>query len=146
MGMTLKKSTSALEKVGLVIGSADPEYSDVYKKDTVMWQQYKKNTKLSEGQTVDVKLSKGPEDKESTVAIDIDFSSAPADTFTLDVVLYLADGKEQSIVEGEPCFKASGSTQVSVTGKGTGAKVVVYFDGVEAKTFNVDFNKGTVSG
>jgi serine/threonine-protein kinase len=146
MGMPLKKATSALEKVGLVIGSADPEYSDVYEKDTVMWQQYKKNTKLSEGQTVDVKISKGPEDKESTVTIDIDFTDAPADTFTLDVVLYLADGKEQSIVEGEQCFKASGSTQVSVTGKGAGAKVEVYFDAALVKSYDVDFNKGTVSG
>jgi serine/threonine-protein kinase len=146
MGLTLKKAKSALEKVGLVIDSADEEYSDVYKKGTVMWQQYKKNTKLSEGQTVDVKISKGPEDKESTVTLDIDFSNAPADTFTLDVVLYLADGKEQPLVEGEQCFKASGSTQVSATGRGAGAKAVVYFDEVEVKTFDIDFNKGTVSG
>jgi serine/threonine-protein kinase len=146
MEMTLKKATTELQKVGLAIGSADEEYSDVYKKGVVMWQQYKKNTKLSAGQTVDVKISKGPQDKESTVTIDIDFSVAQTDTFLLDVLLVLKDGKEQPVVEGEQCYKASGSTPVSVTGKGAGAKVIVYFDGVVVKTYNVDFNKGTVSG
>jgi serine/threonine-protein kinase len=146
MGMTLKKATSALEKVGLLIGSADEEFSDGYKKGVVMWQQYKKSTKLSEGQTVDVKISKGPEEKPKTLTVDVDFSVAPADTFFFSVILELSDGSEKVIVNNVERAKAQGSETVSFEGMGTGAKLRIFFDDVEVRTCDVDFNAGTVSG
>jgi beta-lactam-binding protein with PASTA domain len=111
-----------------------------------MWQQYKKNEKLSEGQTVDIKISKGPEDKTSTVSITVDFSNAPADTFYFTVTLVLKDGSEKNIIDYEQRPKAAGSEIVNITGTGSGAKVIVYFDETPVKTYAVDFNTETVSG
>jgi serine/threonine-protein kinase len=145
MGLTEKKAKTALEKVGLVLGATDKEYSSEYKKDTVMWQQYKKDTKLSDGQTVDVKISRGIEEKTSTVPIEVDFSPAVADTFYLTVVLELNDGSEKTIVNYVQKYKASGGETVNVRGKGAGARVLIYFDDVIVKTYDVDFNTEDVS-
>ncbi|MDR0595979.1 MAG: Stk1 family PASTA domain-containing Ser/Thr kinase [Clostridiales Family XIII bacterium] len=146
LGLTQGKAEAALNKVNLLIRTVGEEYSDKYKKGTVMWQQYKKGQKLNEGQTVDVKISKGPEDKTNTVSITIDFAKAETDSFMLNVVLELPDGTEQQIVNNETAYKASGSKTISVTGKGTGAKVIVYFDTKIVKTYSVNFNTGKVSG
>ncbi|MDR2163082.1 MAG: Stk1 family PASTA domain-containing Ser/Thr kinase [Clostridiales Family XIII bacterium] len=144
IGLTEKQAKSAINKAGLLPGTVNQEWSDDYKKGAVMWQQYKKGKKLNEGQTVDFTVSKGPEDRTSTVSIDIDFSNAPADTFYLDVVLLQGD-LETNIVSDEESYKAQGSKTVKIKGKGSGAQVIVYFDGVEVEVYDVDFNKGTVS-
>ncbi|MDR0520121.1 MAG: protein kinase [Clostridiales Family XIII bacterium] len=146
LGMTQNKANTTLKKLNLILRVSGEEYSDDYKKGTVMWQQYKKNEKLSEGQTVDVKISKGPEDKMNTVSVTIDYAKAQADNFVLDVILTLSDGTEKVIVDQESAYKASGSKTVQVTGKGTGSKLIVYFDGVIVKTYTINFNTGEVSG
>ncbi|MDR1292949.1 MAG: Stk1 family PASTA domain-containing Ser/Thr kinase [Clostridiales Family XIII bacterium] len=146
MGLTEKKATTAIEKVGLVPGTVGKEYSSEYKKDTVMWQQYKKDTKLSEGQKVDFNISRGPEEKTSTVPIEVDFSPAIADTFVLTVILIQNDGTEKVVVNNVQKYKASGGEAVNVRGKGPGALVEIYFDDVIVKTYDVDFNTGDVSG
>ncbi|MDR3225808.1 MAG: Stk1 family PASTA domain-containing Ser/Thr kinase [Clostridiales Family XIII bacterium] len=146
IGLTEKKASAALKKVNLVLGTVNHDYSDEYKKGAVMWQQYKKGKKLSEGQTVDIMISNGPEDKTSTVPIDIDFKSAPAPTFTLSVVLVLQDGTEKPIINEESREQASGGESVNVRGKGPGAKVEIYFDGELVRTVKVDFNTATTSG
>jgi serine/threonine-protein kinase len=146
MGLTESKAKTALEKVGLLLRSADKEYSSDYPKDTVMWQQYKKDTKLSDGQTVDIKISRGPEEKTTTVPIEIDYSSAQADVFFLTVILVPSDGSgEKIVVDNQETIKANGGETVNVRGKGAGAQVFVYFDDIE-KVYNVDFNTGEVSG
>jgi serine/threonine-protein kinase len=145
IGLTEKKANDALKKVGLIPGTPDKEYSSDYPKDTVMWQQYKKDTKLSDGQTVTYKISRGPEEKTTTVPIEIDYSNAQADVFYLTVVLVLGDGSEKTIIDGVQTIKANGGETVNVRGKGAGAQVLVYFDDLE-RTYNVDFNTGEVSG
>jgi serine/threonine-protein kinase len=145
MGLTEKKAKEALEKVGLVLRSTK-EYSNDYPKDTVMWQQYKKNTKLSEGQTVDVKISRGPEVRTSTVTFDIDYSAAQADVFYLTVVLFLGDGSEKTIIDGEERIKGNGGEPISIRDKGAGAKAEIWYDDVLVRTVNIDFNTGEVSG
>jgi serine/threonine-protein kinase len=146
IGLTDKQAKDALKKAGLIAGAADKEYSSDYPKDTVMWQQYKKGTKLSDGQTVDYKISRGPEEKTTTVPIDIDYSGAQADVFYLTVLLVPGDGSgEKVIVENRETIKANGGETVNVRGKGAGAQVIVYFDDVE-RVYNVDFNTGEVSG
>jgi beta-lactam-binding protein with PASTA domain len=143
--MSLKKAQSTLEKVNLSLGRVDEDYSDTYKKGAVMWQQYKKGKKLSEGQTVDIKISKGPEDKTSTVSVDIDYSRAQSDNFKLTVLLVLKDGSEKPIIDNKDRIKANGGESVKVTGKGPGAKVIWYFDAVQAGSARVDFNTKEVS-
>jgi beta-lactam-binding protein with PASTA domain len=111
-----------------------------------MRQQYKAGKKLSEGQTVGITISDGPQDKTSTVSIDIDFSNAPADTFKLYVILVQKDGNESTIIDGRDSLKASGGATVNVRGTGTGAKVLIYFDDKLVRTARVNFNTGAVSG
>jgi len=146
IGLTEKKASAALKKVNLVLGTVNHDYSDEYKKGAVMWQQYKKGTKLSEGQSVDIKISLGPEDRTSTLSIDIDYAKAPAASFKLSVILILSDGSEKYIIDDEDRLQASGGEKVSFTGTGTGAKVEVYFDDKLVRTVTVNFNSGTTSG
>jgi len=145
VGLTEAKAKKALENAGLVLGKVTKEYSDSYKAGTVMWQQYKKGTKLAPGRAVNIKVSQGPKDKTSTVNIDIPFTDAPDETFLLTVVLVNADGTQKNIIKNQESFMSSGGQTVSVTGKGTGAKVVVYFDNKKVMTFNVNFNTGKYS-
>jgi serine/threonine-protein kinase len=146
IGLTEKKALSELKKADLTPGKIDREYSDAYKKGTVMWQQYAKGEKLSAGQVVNIIICRGPQDKTSTVSIDIDYTKARADTFFLTVILEDKDGNETYIRDGEQCLKASGGQSVSVKGTGAGCRVIIYFDDEIVRTCKVDFNTGTVTG
>jgi serine/threonine-protein kinase len=145
LGLTKSKANSALKKVNLILSVDSEDYSDEYAKGEVMWQEYKSGAKLNEGQTVKVKISKGPEDKESTVSINIDFSEAPADTFNLSVLLILDSGSQKYIIKNQPRSMANGNEDVSVTGKGKGS-VNIYFNDTLYATYTVNFNTGKVSG
>ncbi|MDR0851142.1 MAG: Stk1 family PASTA domain-containing Ser/Thr kinase [Clostridiales Family XIII bacterium] len=136
---------AAIEALHLVVGTVTQAYSTEYAKGTVMWQQFQIGTKLSEGQTVDIKISNGPEEKESTVKITIDFSGAPADAFKLSVLQISADGSQNYLIRDADRFQSEGSEEISVTGKGQG-KVIVYFNtNIQSKVYNIDFNTGNVS-
>jgi beta-lactam-binding protein with PASTA domain len=145
LGLSEAKAKSALEKVNLVLGEVGSEYSSDYPKGQVMWQQYKKDAKLNEGQSVNITVSKGPQAKESTVSIDINFADAPTDVFMLSVILVNGDGTSTVVMNNQERYKSSGSETVQITGKGSGAKVQIFFGDTLYKTVNVDFNTGTVS-
>ncbi|MDR2610591.1 MAG: PASTA domain-containing protein [Clostridiales Family XIII bacterium] len=145
LGLTKSGAQSALKKVNLVLGGVTEEYSDDYAKGEIMWQQYKKGAKLNEGQSVKVTISKGPEQKEGTVSITVDFAEAPSETFNLTVLLIPDSGNQKYIIQNQPRSKANGSEPVSVTGKGSG-KINVYFNDDLFKTYTVeDFGTGKVS-
>ncbi|MDR2156605.1 MAG: Stk1 family PASTA domain-containing Ser/Thr kinase [Clostridiales Family XIII bacterium] len=152
IGMTEQEASSALTGAGLILGDVRADFSVDYRKDTVMWQQYKTGTKLGEGQTVKIRISKGPEEKPSTVTITVDFSGAPEDTlpdgnpapFKLTVQFTNGDGTQSYVVNNGERFKSQGSEPISVTGKGQG-RVDIYFNGTLNKTHHVDFNTGKVS-
>jgi serine/threonine-protein kinase len=144
LGLTVNKAKSALKKVNLVYGSSTEEYSDDYPKGQIIWQQYKKGTKLNEGQTVKVKVSKGPEQKESTVQVTVDFAEAPAEDFNFSALFIPGSGSQKYLVQNQPRTKANGSEEVPVTGKGTG-KLSVYFNDVLYKTYTINFDTGKVT-
>jgi serine/threonine-protein kinase len=145
IGKTKSSASSALKKVNLILSVDSEDYSDEYKKGAVMWQEYKSGTKLNEGQSVKVKISKGAEEKESTVPISIDFADAPADTFNLSVLLIPGSGSQKYIIKNQPRSMANGNEDVPVTGKGKGT-VKVYFNDTLHKTYTVNFTTGKVSG
>ncbi|MDR1953060.1 MAG: Stk1 family PASTA domain-containing Ser/Thr kinase [Clostridiales Family XIII bacterium] len=151
IGMTEQAARNALTNAGLNLGGVDADFSVDYPKDTVMWQQYKTGTKLNEGQSVTIRMSKGPEEKTRTVSVTIDFSGVPdnpdanGDTqFKLTVEFINGDGSKSNLINNADRSKSKGSESVSVTGKGQG-KVNVYFNGVLKNTYNVNFNTGDVS-
>lgn len=61
-GQTLADATNILREMGLNIGMIDRQESREYDENDVMWQQYRKGTQLSEGETVDLVVSKGYEE------------------------------------------------------------------------------------
>ncbi|MDR0357795.1 MAG: PASTA domain-containing protein, partial [Clostridiales Family XIII bacterium] len=152
IGLSEQEAGDALANAGLILGGIDRDFSVDYKKDTVMWQQYKKDAKLSEGQTVKIKISNGPEEKEREVPIAIDFSGAPDSTdesgtaipFKLTVQFTDGDGSQSYLFNNAEQFKSNGSVNISVRGKGIG-RVDVYFNGALNKTIHIDFNTGKVS-
>lgn len=62
-GLTVDEARNEILNAGFKIGDISSEESNVYEKDFVMWQQYGPNTKLEEGSTIDIKVSKGKEDE-----------------------------------------------------------------------------------
>ena len=145
LGVTEKKAKTAIQNAGLAVGSVTSESSDDYDAGVVSWQQYEKGTVLSQGQSVNIRISTGPEDKTSTVSIPVDFSTGPPEPFNLTVTLVSGDGTKKNIISNEPHTNADAAANVSVTGTGSGAKVQIYFNSSVTKTFNVNFNTGKVS-
>ncbi|MDO4860678.1 MAG: Stk1 family PASTA domain-containing Ser/Thr kinase [Bacillota bacterium] len=142
---TLEEAKSIIESAGLQVGKIDEGYSEDYAEGKVMWQQYDAHEKLQKGDTVDLKVSKGPEEKDETGEIDlyIDFSKAENDSFFLTVTVTDSDGT-RNIVSGEQKAKSDGGETVTVSGKGKG-KVIVLFDTEEVMRKSVDFSTGAVN-
>jgi serine/threonine-protein kinase len=150
IGKTETEARTAIETLRLVVGNVESAYSTDYQKGQVMWQQFAAGVKISEGQTINFKVSLGPEIKESTVHLTIDFTNAPADMFLLSVLQIGQDGSQNYVVyQGTTYrnlerFRGEGSENIQVTGIGQG-KVIVYFNDAEAKVYNIDFTTGNVS-
>jgi serine/threonine-protein kinase len=143
--MSEADAKAKIEELHLVVGTVETKYSADYAKGTVMWQQFQIGAKLTEGQTVNIIVSLGPEEKESTVKIDVDFSGAPADSFKLSALQISPDGSQNYILRNQDRLQSQGSEIISATGKGAGWKVIVYFNDIQAKIYNIDFNTGKVS-
>ncbi|MDD6154782.1 MAG: Stk1 family PASTA domain-containing Ser/Thr kinase [Eubacteriales bacterium] len=61
-GLTASEAETKLVKAGFKLGKVDYEESTVYGEGYVMWQQYTAGSKLKEGSTVDITISKGAPD------------------------------------------------------------------------------------
>ena len=149
-GLTEAGAKAALENVNLKLGSVAQDFSNDFDKGLVMWQEYKANSTLNEGQSVGIRISLGPKDDPeppptpTTVKVSVDFSSAPSDSFTLTVQFVDSSGTPKNIINEAERQKSQGPESVSVTGTGTG-KVNVFFNGAMSRTYTVDFSTGKVS-
>ena len=142
---TLDEAKKLIEGAGLKVGNVEEGYSEDYAEGKVMWQQYDTHETLQKGDTVDLKVSKGPEQKDETGELDIyiDYSKAENDTFFLTVTVTDEDGT-RNIISGEQRAKSDGGETVTVSGKGKG-KVIVLFDTEEIMRKSVDFSTGAVN-
>ena len=142
---TLDEAKALLEGAGLQVGKVEEAYSEDYAEGKVMWQQYDAHEKLQKGDTVDLKVSKGPEQKDESGEIDIyiDYSKAENDSFFLTVTVTDADGT-RNVISGEQRAKSDGGETVTVSGKGK-VKVTVLFDTEEIMRKSVDFSTGAVN-
>lgn len=154
IGLTLDKARSELEKAGLKPGEEKTGNSAAYTVNTVMWQQYDLGTKLDAGSTVDIKISKGPQENQEnvpnenesgpkSVALEIDYSKANNEVFYITVVVSDEDGVK-SVITRASRFRSDLSEIVTLTGKGTGT-IKVLFDNDVVMERNVDFNTGVLS-
>ena len=95
-------------------------------------------TELKKGNRVNIRVSKGSENKEGKATVNISFSKATSDVFYMTVSVTDSDGT-RTVIANEPRNKADGQETVTVTGKGSGT-VKVIFDERVVQEQNVRFN------
>jgi serine/threonine-protein kinase len=145
IGLSEAAAKDLLESAGLVLGDVVPEAGVAYAEGLVTWQQYAAGAEVVAGSAVNVKVSAGPpSDEPRTVAINIDFSTAPSEVFNLSVLVSDSSGDTSPIINEEVRYKSAGSESISVTGQGT-ATVYVMFSRQQVMIYTVDFTTGTVS-
>ena len=137
VGESLENATSMLEGLGLIKRVTYVTSSD-QPENYVIWQQYKPNTELKKGNRVNIRVSKGSENKEGKATVNISFSKATSDVFYMTVSVTDSDGT-RTVIANEPRNKADGQETVTVTGKGSGT-VKVIFDERVVQEQNVRFN------
>lgn len=107
-GMTKKEAKKALEEAGLELGEVYEEYSDTVEKGKVIRQSTSPNTTVNSGNTVDITISLGPEQKTTTYTAtfsgQIDntgYTFAEGETVTIKLVFKYDDGKvNYTLLEG----------------------------------------------
>lgn len=107
-GMTKKEAKKALEEAGLELGEVYEEYSDTVEKGKVIRQSTSPNTTVNSGNTVDITISLGPEQKTTTYTAtfsgQIDntgYAFAEGETVTIKLVFKYDDGKvSYTLLEG----------------------------------------------
>lgn len=139
-GVTENKAKSALEGVGLKLGSVTSKESEEVK-DTVIDQSIKEGTMVEEGTVVDIVLSAGPAEAEPVpVQYTIDYDEAKSEIFTLTVTVTDSNGLHY-IVNNSSRKRSDGSETVTLRGTGEGTVRVIMDDEIiyEGK---VDFTTG----
>ncbi|MDR2457702.1 MAG: Stk1 family PASTA domain-containing Ser/Thr kinase [Clostridiales Family XIII bacterium] len=134
--MSKKQAKTLLESLNLKLNKVTKEYTSKYEKGDVMWQQYAEGYELTEGDSVNIRVSKG-EEPITSFSYTISYSNAPAATFDLKVRL-TANGTTTTIVPTETVNKSDKGKKVTLTGSGTGY-LYIYFNGgdpVESRTVN----------
>ncbi len=145
-GMTKSQAESALEKVGLKLGSAGTAESTKYKKGQVMSQNPSSGSKLEKGKSVNVTISSGPASAKN-VSIKISFDGIDGDAdgnFKMTVTQENSDGSFKTVINNKTYNVSNGSTTVTVSGTGK-ATVTVKIDGALLSVYQVNFNTGTYS-
>lgn len=66
IGKTIGDAEAALSAAGLTRGNVSYDYSSTYAEGEVMWQQYDPGTPLDRGNSVKIRVSKGPEPEPTT--------------------------------------------------------------------------------
>ena len=94
IGKTKEAAVSTLEAAGIVVGDVEESYSSEYPEGQICYQSYEAGTTVSEGTTVDLKISIGSEIQTYSCNLMI---QAPQDYMggNAEVILTTADGSEQ---------------------------------------------------
>jgi beta-lactam-binding protein with PASTA domain len=143
IGLTEAAAKERLADFRLTIGAITSESSTEYAEGQVTWQQHGAEDEILEGSKVDIRVSAGPpSDEPRTVTIDIDFSGAKSEVFTLSVLFSDEEGRTTAIIQEAVRYKSDGSESVAVTSKGKGT-VYVLFSKEQTMAFAVDFSAGT---
>ncbi len=153
-GMTRKQAKAALEEAGLVLGNVTEEYSDDVEEGKVIRQSTSANTTVQSGNSVDITISKGPE--ETTTSYTASFSGkikngsytfAEGETATVKLVFKYDGGKvSYTLLEGTfegSQFPISLSSVKSISGLATNSGeislTVISSDGTDiTSSFSTD--------
>lgn len=140
LGKTRSQAESALKAEGLSLGNVTEEESDEYDEGDVMEQNPSSGTKVDEGSSVDIVVSKGGGKEGQSINLDIDYDQADSDVFYMTVTVSDEEGT-RNILSNVQCKKSDGHRVVELTGKGKGT-VKVLFDGKNVMTRTVNFRTG----
>ncbi|MDR0424561.1 MAG: PASTA domain-containing protein [Clostridiales Family XIII bacterium] len=147
LGLTREAAARQLSNSGLTIGAISEEASDVYEEGQITGQQYGPEEEVDKGAAVNLRISNGAAGtggRQRTVVIDIDFTDAPSEVFTLTVMLADSQGRTSTVIDRMVRYKTSGGDAIPVTGEGSGT-VYVLFSGEPVMSYIVDFTSGNVS-
>ena len=142
MGLDLAKAKAELEKNGLKMGDPVYEFNDAYAKNQVSNQSVKAGTMVARGTAISLTVSKGPTGQINTVPIEISYSKAKNEVFSLSVIVS-HDGGVDTPISNETRYKSEESEILSISGQGKGT-VQVLFDGEMARQYTVNFDTGEV--
>lgn len=142
VGKTEEQARKILKKAKLELGNISREESSKYEKDEIMEQKQEPGSKVDEGSTIDVVISKGEAENRS-IRLTIDYEDADADEFKLTVTLTDENGT-RNIINNSPRQKSDESETITLTGSGKGT-VKVMFDGKTILERSVDFHTGEMS-
>lgn len=122
-GKNLTAAENALKAINLNLGSISYDNSTKVAKDLIITQSVAPGTKVAEGTTVDVVVSKGVTGVTKNYTIPLDRASS--DTFVVKVVK--ATASSESVVYQKTHSRDDGELDISVTSSGT-TRIKIYFD------------------
>lgn len=148
LGKTKSQAKSALEKVGLKLGSTSSSYSDNFAKNKVCVQSKSSGTKVKKGTKVDITMSLGQEQTytykmSGTLRIDspFDYETDPAATIKL---VLSQDGQTKTILNRSMThmdFPLSLLGDEVIGFSGSQGELIVYKDSKRVDSYNVTFKK-----
>lgn len=138
LGMSEAAAKKAIENAGFKVGKVSEGVSSSYGDGEVMWQEYNGGTKLEEGETINIRVSRG---QTSTFRMEVPFRDAANDVFEMTVTVTDDNGTRTAI--RKTCNKSDGSEVIEIKGTGQGT-ITVRFDGKKVMEREVDFSAGDV--
>ena len=135
-GTTLENARQIAESAGLTISSVT-EVNSNYPAGQVIYQSIAANTEVDEGTGIILQVSLGPASTDPPVHTKTISVTLPDDGRDSVTVRITVDGEE---VYNTPVNTAQGTIYTSVQGSGT-AEVCIYFDGVLAEQYNLNFDQ-----
>ena len=146
-GLSQSAAKEKLEENGFELGNVSTEYSDDVEEGLVISQSPKAGSEEAEGTSVDLVISKGPEETEPeyvSIPLTIDYSNADNEVFILTVTVTDSNGLRY-IVNNQQRNKADGSERVVLTGVGTNATVRVLMDNTVVNQYTANFETGDLN-
>ncbi len=146
-GLSQSAAKEKLEENGFELGKVSTEYSDDVEEGLVISQSPKAGSEEAEGTSVDIVISKGPEETEPeyvSIPLTIDYSNAENEVFVLTVTVTDSNGLRY-IVNNQQRNKADGSERVVLTGVGTNATVRVLMDNTVVNQYTANFETGDLN-
>ena len=146
-GLSQSDAKAALEEKGFQLGKVSTDYSDEVEEGLVISQSPRQGSEESEGTSVDIVISQGPEKQEPqyvSIPLTVDYGKAENEVFILTVTVTDSNGLRY-IVNNQQRNKADGSEKVVLTGVGTDATVRVLMDNTIVNQYSANFETGDLN-
>jgi len=141
VGKDKDAAQDAIKNAGLKVGNLSYVMSTSYDKNVVIEQQYAAGTKIDQGSSINITISKGS--ASSSIKLYVDYDDAKQEVFYMTVTVS-DDNGTRNVVSNEQRAKSDGGETLTIKGTGTGTITVIFDDKTIMKK-NVDFATGELS-